>query len=215
MEFGRLKNIIILFALHSYIGIEWKTLEIVLKHPFDWQLLTTNYIIEEPWLSFRVDRFQMPNGRIVDPYYIIESRDWVNVVAVTLAEEIILVRLYRPGIQKTILEIPGGVVDGEDESLVTAVSRELLEETGYHSDDITLVGQGAPDPARYDNYAYYFLARNARKVAEPAWDENEEMEILLTPIPEVIEMLLDGRIQNGMQQNALFYALAALGKMRF
>ncbi|HIP73247.1 MAG TPA: hypothetical protein EYH05_17840, partial [Anaerolineae bacterium] len=98
MEFGRLKNIIILFALHSYIGIEWETLEIVLKHPFDWQLLTTNYIIEEPWLSFRVDRFQMPNGRIVDPYYIIESRDWVNVVAVTLAEEIILVRLYRPGI---------------------------------------------------------------------------------------------------------------------
>ena len=177
----------------------------------DWQLLESSYLLEDHWISVRVDTCRMPDGRLVAPYYVVETHPWVTVVPVTPKEEIVCVRLYRHGLQQTVWELPGGLIDEEDSDPVASCRRELLEETGYSSQQFTYLGQGAPDPARYQGLSYYYLAHDVHPVAVPQWEETEEMEIAIIPIADVLRMLLDGGLVDTSHQSALFYALLKTG----
>ncbi len=83
-------------------------------HPFDWQLLKSEYLIQDQWLSLRADTCQLPNGRTIAPYYVLEYPPWVNIVALTREHQVVLVRQYRHGVQQTVLELPSGTVDPTD-----------------------------------------------------------------------------------------------------
>jgi 8-oxo-dGTP pyrophosphatase MutT (NUDIX family) len=88
----------------------------------------------------------MPDGRIVDQYYVLEYPNWVNAVALTTDNKILMVRQYRHAAGIVSLEIPGGVIDGNEEP-AAAMRRELLEETGYQFDDIELISIVYPNPS--------------------------------------------------------------------
>ncbi len=94
-----------------------------------WKLLSSTYIHKGPWATLRTDRCLMPGGEIVEDYYVLEYSNWVNAVAVTEDNKILLVKQYRHAAGIVSLEIPGGVIDG-DETPEHAIRRELLEETG-------------------------------------------------------------------------------------
>lgn len=181
-------------------------------HHLDWKLLNSEYLLQNEWIAVRADKCEMPDGRLIDPYFIVESRSYVNVVPVTPEGEILLLRIYRHGLGKTLLETPGGLIDAGESALETA-RRELLEETGHDCTAIKPIGSGAPDPARFACHAYYFLATGVVETAVPAWDESEEMELLKLAIPQVKQMLFAGEIVDSVQQSALFYALHALGEL--
>lgn len=181
-------------------------------HHLDWKVLNSEYLLQNEWIAVRADRCEMPDGRLIDPYFIVESRSYVNVVPVTDAGEILFVRLYRHGLGKTMLETPGGLIDAGELALAAA-ERELLEETGYSCAKIEAIGSGAPDPARFSCHAYYFLATGVAPTAVPRWDENEEMELLKLPISQVKQKLFAGEIVDSVQQSALFFALHALGEL--
>ncbi|MEH2230992.1 MAG: NUDIX hydrolase [Nostoc sp.] len=108
--------------------------------PFDWIVLKSRHLVKDRWISVRSDTCQMPNGTIVDPYYVLEYPTWVNVVALTKKQEIILVKQYRHGLKQTILELPSGAVKTEDVLPMEAAKRELLEETGYTSNHFIETG---------------------------------------------------------------------------
>src|SRR5690554_5257344 len=76
-----------------------------------WKTLSSEYLVKAPWAVLRKDSCIMPNGYIVPEYYILEYPNWVNVVALTDENKIVLVKQYRHGAQESILEIPGGVID--------------------------------------------------------------------------------------------------------
>ena len=99
--------------------------------PGAWTVLTSEYLAREPWYTVRVDRVQLPSGTIIPKYWISEYPPWVNVVAVTADEQVVLIRQYRHGIGGVHFEIPAGTTDPGDTSLELAARRELLEETGY------------------------------------------------------------------------------------
>ncbi|VAW31495.1 hypothetical protein MNBD_CHLOROFLEXI01-649 [hydrothermal vent metagenome] len=181
-------------------------------HHLDWKLLNSTYLLQNEWVAVRADRCEMPNGRLIDPYYIVESGSYVNIVPVTAAGEILFVRIYRHGLGKTILETPGGLIDA-GESALAAAERELLEETGYSCTTIQSIGSGSPDPARLSCHAYYFLATGVKVSAAPSWDDTEEMELLKLPISKVKQLLFSGEIVDSVQQSALFYALHTLGEL--
>ncbi len=177
----------------------------------DWKVLNSKYLLQNEWLAVRADTCEMGNGRLIDPYYIMESGDYVNIVPVTTAGEIVFVRIYRHGVVQTLLETPGGLID-EGELPLAAARRELLEETGCACAELRLIGSGSPDPARLSCRAFYFLVTACVETAVPNWDEHEEMELLKLPIAQVKQMLFAGEIIDSVQQSALFFALHALGE---
>src|SRR5262245_2904302 len=100
--------------------------------PAPWTVVSSEYLHRRPpWLTMRQERLRLPTGREIAEYWIFEFPPWANVVAVTDADEVVMVRQYRPAIGQVHFEIPAGVVDPSDASPEAAARRELAEETGY------------------------------------------------------------------------------------
>ena len=95
-----------------------------------WKQLSTEYLIKRPWLTARRDKVELPDGRVIDEYYVLEYPSWINVIAVTKDNQMVLVRQYRHALGCTNFEVVAGVVE-EGESPLHAAQRELLEETGF------------------------------------------------------------------------------------
>jgi hypothetical protein len=114
-------------------------------HPFDWQLVQSTFLLQDRWLSLRADTCQLPNGHMVSPYYVLEYPSWVNVVALTQDDHIVLVRQYRHGIRQTVVELPAGTVEPSDASPqrwhALAILRQLL---GAVSRRVRRIGHFAP-----------------------------------------------------------------------
>ncbi len=141
-------------------------------------------------------------------FFKLEFPPWVNIVACTPENEIILIRQYRFGTDRLELEIPGGAVNAGEPPLDAGL-RELLEETGYAGEDGSIIGKVCPNPALQDNFCYTVLVENAEKVAEPSLDEMEDIEVWTVPEAELFSLVQNGSIQHGLVMNGLmFYAMA-------
>lgn len=181
----------------------------------NWVIESSRTIFRDRWLSVRADRCRMPDGREVEPYYVLEYPDWVNVVAVTESQGVVLVRQYRHGVGRVLLELPSGVVETADGDPVETARRELLEETGYTSDSFRLTGVLSANPATHSNRAHCFLATGCRKVAEPKLDEIEELEVVVKPLDRLGRLARDGALLQALHVSSVFFALADLGHVTF
>jgi ADP-ribose pyrophosphatase len=180
----------------------------------DWKVLDSTYIVKDRWLSLRSDICRMPDGRTIAPYYVFEYPAWVNVVALTEGGKVVLVRQYRHGLQRTLIELPCGCVEARDASPLAAAKRELLEESGYTSERFIETGLLSANPATHTNMTHCFLATNVRQIAEPALDDTEQIEVMLTPLEEVIERTNNGGFLQALHISSLFFALRALGRLQ-
>lgn len=136
--------------------------------------------------------------------YLFDFPDWVNVVALTPQKEILLIRQYRYGSKRMELEIPGGMMNA-DENPIEAGCRELLEETGFAGKNPQLIGRVCPNPAIQRNYCHTVLVEDAVRVAEPNFDDMEDIECLMEPEREVMERIQNGSIEHGLVLNALMF----------
>jgi 8-oxo-dGTP pyrophosphatase MutT (NUDIX family) len=168
-----------------------------------WKILDSHNIHK----NVRIDKCELPNGMTIDGF-VLEYGDWATIIALTKQQEVVMVRQYRHGAQKVILELPGGAMEGEDENPMQAARRELLEETGYTSDNFIQIGCVSPNPANQTNLIYSFLALDARKVSKQNLDDAEDIEVVLKPLDEVIRMAKSGELFQSMQVSAVFFALA-------
>jgi 8-oxo-dGTP pyrophosphatase MutT (NUDIX family) len=132
------------------------------------------------------------------PFYILSTRDWVNIIALTDDGKIPMVYQYRHGSGEMSLEIPGGAVDKEDGHALEGAKRELLEETGYEAREWHSLGQIRPNPAILDNTCHIYLALGAIKVSDLDLDEAEELEVRLHDLPEVKQMIQQGKLQHAL-----------------
>jgi 8-oxo-dGTP pyrophosphatase MutT (NUDIX family) len=154
-------------------------------------------LLRTPIFSVRRDRKRAGEEKETHDFYVLDSPDWVTVVPVTAAREMVLIELPRHGTGATSLEIPGGIID-PGETPRDAAARELREETGYHSEELTPLGFVHPNPAIQSNRCYTFLAENARPMGEPEPDETEEIRVVLTPVEEIPRLLEEGRITHAL-----------------
>jgi len=122
-------------------------------------------------------------------FYKLHVPDWINVLAVTEDDQVVLVKQYRHGTDEITLEIPGGAVDKEDTNPQHAAERELLEETGFQSNKWTHLGTVSVNPAIMNNYCHLYLAEKCQKVAKQNLDQMEEIEVLTISLTEFFEMI--------------------------
>ncbi len=180
-----------------------------------WKILSSEYLFNDRWFKVRKDRCETPGGKVVDPYYVYDFSTWVGALPVTEDGKIIMIRQYRHALGEVCIEIPGGCVDDTDTSLEMAISRELLEETGYAFSSIEHLGKISPNPSTNTNYLHMFLARGGKKVADQHLDENEKIEVLEMTVEELKQLLRTNQILQSMHVSCILYALEKMGELRY
>jgi 8-oxo-dGTP pyrophosphatase MutT (NUDIX family) len=141
-------------------------------------------------------------GRDRGEVFVIECRDWCNVVALTPADELVLVWQYRFGTDSLSLELPGGVID-PGETPERAALRELREESGYEADALEPLLVVEPNPAMQNNRCHTFVARGARRTADVKFDAQEELETVLVPVSRLGALLDSGQVTHALIHGAL------------
>lgn len=138
-------------------------------------------------------------------FFVIDCVNWVNVIALTPDDQIVLVEQYRHGSNTIELEVPGGMIDADDASPIVAGTRELREETGYEGDHAMIVGQVFPNPAIMSNTCYTLLVRNCVLKHPTVFDHSEDLVTRLVPASEVTEAVRTGKIRHSLVVAALFH----------
>lgn len=167
--------------------------------------LSTEYISQHQYFTARSDRYETADGKIVDPYFVVELPTSVCAVAITEKNEVIMVKQYRHPLGEQLLEIPGGFVDAGETSH-QAIERELLEETGHSFTSFHYLGITAANPGVLNNYTHMFLALGGKQTTVQSLDDNEEIEIIFKPLEELREMLFRNEITQSMHALCMFYA---------
>eukprot|EP01034_Spumella_vulgaris_P008642 gene8642-11000_t len=99
-----------------------------------WKVLDSKYSYRDRWLTLRSDTVELPNGRVLAPFHVIEQPDWSTAIALTHDGNVVLVEEYRHGAAQTVVELPSGIIEGPG-TPIEHMKRELLEETGFASDE--------------------------------------------------------------------------------
>lgn len=170
-----------------------------------WTVTHRSDAIDYKIFSARIHRAHHPASGRTGDFSIIDSPNWVNVIALTPDDEVIMVRQYRHGTERVTLEIPGGLVDpGED--FLSAGLRELAEETGYTTDDAVLMGMTEPNPAFMNNRCGLVVARNVTRTSAQALDPNEVIDVVSHPLADIPRLVANGQITHTLVITA-FYLL--------
>ncbi|HEX9522718.1 MAG TPA: NUDIX hydrolase [Reyranella sp.] len=170
------------------------------------KVLASRYIFADSWLHLRSDSVLLPGDRLLSPCTIFEYPDWVDVIALTAELTVVLVDQYRHAVGQIRTEFPAGVVDDGEEPMA-AIKRELLEETGYASEQWHLLGSAPVNPVLQTNRIHCFLALGAHKVAEQDLDKGETIRTHELPLSEFIEQVEAGSLELPALQLASLYLL--------
>ncbi len=178
-----------------------------------WKTLGSESILSAlPWLEVFREQVELPSGRVLNDFYRIVLPVFAMVVPVTPEGKIVMVRGYKHGLGRINLSPPAGLLE-PGEAPLAAAQRELLEETGYASDDWSSLGTFVADANRQCGTMHLFVARDVHSRRPPDDDELEELHLDLLSPEQLVRALRDGEIGNlaGAAGVALALVLALLG----
>jgi ADP-ribose pyrophosphatase len=174
------------------------------KPPAHWEKLSETIIAPTRIFDLSAIRYRHPVRKTERDFYVINTRDWVNVIALTIDHQLVLVNQFRYGINQLSWEVPGGVIDADEDPVLAGV-RELAEETGFTGKNARLIGAIFPNPAIMNNRCHFVLVENCARTSDLKWDTDEEIEITTLPVDRVYEQAQTGLITHSLALNALFF----------
>lgn len=167
------------------------------SRPKPWRIQSSEKLVDCRIFSVRRDVSVNPRTGQPHEMFVLEQPNWVNVIPLTADEQVIMVEQWRHGTRSVHLETPGGLME-DGETPEQSARRELLEETGYETDEVVRLGTVHPNPAIQTNWQHYILAKNCRKVAKPNLDHAEDIRVKLVPLVEVPRLIEKGKITHGI-----------------
>ncbi|MEX0685805.1 MAG: NUDIX hydrolase [Balneolales bacterium] len=172
-----------------------------------WKISNKSKEFETPIYNVFKNKAMSKSSGIQGDFFVINAPDWVNVIATTPNDEVILVEQYRHGIETVTLEIAGGVIDDVDKDPETAARRELSEETGYTSKKWTNLGKVSTNPAILNNWCHFFLAEDCELTDSLNFDAHEEISVRVIPRKSFLKEVKQGTIHHAL----VVAAVARLG----
>ena len=170
-----------------------------------WEEISTEHIVQDEWVDFRRSAYRFPDGSVFEPFYSYSRRDYVVIVASDTDGKYLCVRQFRHGIKEVTTEFPAGGIERTDgkeygskgsssasEDALEAAKRELLEETGYVSNEWAHLLTVPSNATMADNYAHIFVAKNCCKSGEQNLDETEFLNVGTHSAGEIEEMIHKG-----------------------
>jgi ADP-ribose pyrophosphatase len=176
-----------------------------------WKRKSRKELVKDQWISLYADECELPGGQLVAPFYVLEEKDWVHIVAVDADGAILLTRLYRYPADWLGWELPcGGIDPGEDP--LSAAKRELKEETGYVAGQWRQVGGPLyPNPARQTNRVYTFVATDLTKAGPQSLDITEDIEFEFVSPVELMNRMAKGDFRHALHVACYFLVADAVG----
>ena len=176
-----------------------------------WKTTSSETLVDTRWVKVRKDSVDLPNGQHIDDFYAITVNDAAAIVAIDEGENIILKKEYRYCYGRDLIEVPAGTFEqGETDGLAVA-KRELLEETGYVSDDWQYIGATVESSAKLTNYMHIYFANRCRKISGQHLDATEELEVLVMPLKQAVDMVMNNEICCNSSAYGILWAARRLG----
>jgi ADP-ribose pyrophosphatase len=170
-----------------------------------WKTIHSRSLGDFKIFKLRSERKISPRTKVEHDFVVIDCVNWVNVIAVTPAKELVMVEQYRHGSNTVELEIPGGMMDPGETSPEATGIRELREETGYEGEQHRLLGDVLPNPAIMSNVCYTVLVENCRCIHPVEFDHGEDLMTRLIPVAEIPELIRARKIRHSLVLVALYY----------
>lgn len=173
------------------------------RGPRPWRVVADEHLQHCKIFDVHRATMESPRTGAAHTFFRIDSPDWVNVVALTPDEELVLIRQFRHGSRVITLEIPGGIID-PGETPADAGGRELLEETGYRAGRLESLGSINPNPALFANRVHMEVALDCERVAEIQNTSTEETSVELLPLAKLHDAVRAGEIDHALVVAALY-----------
>ena len=155
--------------------------------------------------KLRSERRVSPRTGQVHEVFVLDAVNWVNVIAVTPDDQLVMIEQYRHGSNTIELEIPGGVTDAKDTSPLETGLRELREETGHEGKNAKIIGQILPNPAIMSNTCFTVMVDNSRCIHPVEFDHGEDIITRLVPVSEIPGLVAGGKIRHSLVVVALYH----------
>jgi ADP-ribose pyrophosphatase len=155
--------------------------------------------------TIRADWKRSPRTGKEHEVFVLQSVNWVNVIALTSDQQLVMIEQYRHGSNTIELEIPGGMMDPGEASPEATAQRELREETGYEGDSARIIGRVFPNPAIMDNTCYTVLIENCRCLHKVEFDHGEDIVTRLVPVAEIPQLVAAGKVRHSLVVAGLYF----------
>ena len=159
-----------------------------------WKTINTEELVNDYHVVVKKNLVELPDGSFIKDFYTLTIPDAAMIAAITLDGEILLKSEFRYAIGEEVIECPAGMFEADEDEPLVVAKRELLEETGYSSNNWIYLGPTLESTSKLTNRMHLFLATECIKVSDQHLDTTEHLKVLKVPFPQAVHMVMDGTI---------------------